>query len=57
MYSGVAPDEDLMIKDLLPDKKINLSKVSKVDALFFVDKFVYKYLFIMYTELSFERFS
>jgi len=35
MYSGVAPDEDLMIEDLLPDKKINLSEISKVDALFF----------------------
>jgi hypothetical protein len=57
MYSGVTPDEDLMIKDLLLGKKINLSKISKVDVFFFVYKFVYKYLFIMYTEPSFERFS
>jgi|GEM_PF-3626846 len=57
MHSGVAPDKDLMIKDLLPDKKINLSEISKSRCILFVDKFVYKYLFIMYMELSFERFS
>jgi hypothetical protein len=36
MYSGVTPDEDLMIKDLLLGKKINLSKISKVDVFFFL---------------------